>query len=113
MNDRLIHLRIKIKTLAAEAALIRFEANKVSGIVKQNLNQHRTEVVRRAARNNLLAYGLIRGILYQTMEAKCHEVPNWKEVMTLARRFSSLTEEQINEWITAAQNYIKTKQEIK
>jgi hypothetical protein len=34
MNERLIHLRIKIKSLADEAVTIRKEAKKVQGMVK-------------------------------------------------------------------------------
>jgi len=57
MNDRIVHLRIKIKSLVDESRNIRREANKTSGMAKWKLNQHRKTTVREHTRDNLLAYG--------------------------------------------------------
>ena len=64
MNERQIHLRVKVKSLIAEAQIIRAEAKKTEGMVKWRLNDHRKTIVRRHTRHNLLAYGLLKGIPY-------------------------------------------------
>ena len=106
MNERLIHLRIKIKSLAAEATIIRQEANKTKGMVKWGLNQHRTEVVRKHSRDNLLAYGLLRGIPYQAIELKCDKAPDFKHVAEIAIRFGG-NGVDISIWIYKAVAYLK------
>jgi hypothetical protein len=104
MNDRLIHLRIKIKTFAAEAVIIRQEAQKVSGTSKWGLNAHRTGILREHARYNLLAYGLLKGLKYEVMEKKCDQPPNFKKVAEVAERFGGVKED-IEKWITEAKAY--------
>jgi hypothetical protein len=105
-NDRLIHLRIKIKSLAAEAVTIREEARKVHGMTKWELNHHRTSVVRVHSRHNLLAYGLLRGVPYEVMERKCNVTPNFITVTQHAKKFGG-TVEEITAWIQAAKEYLK------
>ena len=105
-NERLSHLKVKIKSLAAEAVIIRQEARKVSGRQRYVLNCHRTEVVRPAARHSLLAYSILRGRPYELMEKKCYQPPNWKTVAAEAKRFGG-EEVQIVEWIEKAKEYIK------
>ena len=46
MNEKLVHLKIKIKSLVDESKNIRKEANKTSGMAKWNLNHHRKTIVR-------------------------------------------------------------------
>jgi hypothetical protein len=104
--ERLIHLRVKVKSLAAEATIIRQEAARVRGKVGYGLNQHRTTVVRRHARLNLLAYGLLRGVPYATMEARCREEPDFAEVASIARRFGA-TEAEVRAWRADADAYRK------
>jgi len=104
-NERLIHLKIKIKSLADEAGIIREEARKVSGMERWRLNNHRTGIVRNEARHSLLAYGLIRNIPYEVMERKCEIRPNWRKLMEIAKRFGG-EEEQIVTWIAVAKQYI-------
>lgn len=106
MNERLIHLRIKIKSLAAEAAIIRQEAKKTSGLVKYGLNQHRTGIVREHTRINLLAYGLIKRVPYSVMEQKTDTKVNFSKIVEIAKRFGETDEIAINEWITAAKEHL-------
>lgn len=106
MNARLIHLRIKIKSLAAEARIIRQEAKRTREMVKWELNHHRTTVVRTVARTNLLAYGLLRGRPYASMEQKCHELPNFDEVGKTAKRFGA-SEDDVIRWVEEAKAYLK------
>lgn len=107
MNERLIHLRIKIKSLAAEATIIRNEARKVKGMVKWGLNNHRTETLRNYARHNLLAYGLLKKIPYSTIEQKCEKVPNFKMILEIAKRFGASDADAIA-WLSEAKIYLKS-----
>ena len=107
IEERTIHLKIKIKSLADEARTIRKEANKTNGMVKWNLNEHRTKVVRPHTRHNLLAYGILIGTPYEIMENKCHESPKFSDVSKIAKRFGA-KEETISEWIEKANSYIST-----
>jgi len=106
MEERTIHLKIKIKSLADEAKSIRKEARKTSGMTKWNLNHHRTEVVRPHARHNLLAYGLIRKVPYAAIEQYTVKPPEWSKIEKLARRFGADTND-ITNWIFEAKSYVK------
>jgi hypothetical protein len=110
MNERLIHLRIKIKNLADEARSIREEARKTSGMVKWGLNDHRTGVVRPHARHNLLAYGLLRRVPYEAIERTCFEAPNFSTVEKHAKQFGG-DENEIAVWIADAKAYLKSQKE--
>lgn len=101
MEERTIHLKIKVKNLADEARLNRAEARKASGKVKWNLNHHRTSVLRDHARHNLLAYGILRGVPYLAMEQKCEKAPDWDRVSKIAKRFGA-TDETVSRWVEAA-----------
>lgn len=61
MNDKRLYLKIKLKSLAAEARIIRAEERKLKGMDKWNVQHHRKTVVRNAARQTLIAYQFIRG----------------------------------------------------
>jgi len=106
MNERIIHLRVKIKNLADEARTIREEARKVNGMAKWRLNHHRTTTVRWAARDNLLAYGLLRRVPYEAIERHTECPPNFKEIAKIAKRFDG-EELYIQSWIDSAKDYIR------
>lgn len=114
MNERLIHLQIKIKSLAAEALIIRAKAKSLMRLprpaenskIKHRLDLHRTTVVRPHARVNHLAYGLLRGVPYEVMESKCNEPPSFDRVASIARRFGG-EPERVEYWIGEAKNYLK------
>ena len=107
MNERLIHLRIKVKTLVAESQIIRKEARKTKGMVKWGLNEHRKTIVRSHTRFNLLAYGLLRGVPYRVMESKCREKPDFESVARVARRFGCSAED-LELWIADAREHLKS-----
>jgi hypothetical protein len=109
--ERLIHLRVKIKALAAEAAIIRQEAQRVRGLVRWGLNHHRTTVVRKAARESLLAYSMLRGVSYSSVERNCRAEPDWSAVAAAARRFGG-DARVVAEWVREAQAYRKTCQQV-
>lgn len=106
-----VYLKVKIKSLAAEAAIIRKEESKLprerdiapeqrSDPAKQalwarrtSLRIHRTGEVRDEARAALLAYGFLRGRRYRQMEAYTREVPRSKivdRVLDLTLKYSGV-----------------------
>lgn len=103
MNNRILHLKIKAKSLAAESAVIRAEEAKLKkrsaklrkegkpvgqlGEARWSLSDHRRGIVRRAARHALLAYAFLRGIDYERVEAPHSRPPDWAEVRRLVDRF--------------------------
>jgi len=118
------HLKIKIKSLAAEAKFIRHEERKTKPQIERkevtlsnghvlryqtgeyfSLHEHRTGTVRGTARESLLAYGYLRGRTYAQIEQKYHFPPDWKEVLKAIKRFDAakgnLTEETFAEWFAA------------
>jgi hypothetical protein len=111
MEERTIHLKIKVRSIADEARSIRQEARKESGMVKWGLNHHRTTVVMVHARHNLLAYGVLRGIPYRRMEEKCREAPDFSLVESITKRFGA-SEETISYWVDEAEAHISLKKKV-
>lgn len=68
VKDKRSLLRIKIKSLAAEARIIRREELRTKGSLREEMYRHRTHDVRLEARATQLAYGLIRGRTEQQLE---------------------------------------------
>lgn len=66
--DRREMLRIKLKSLAEESRIIRKEEKRTFGPLRNELHNHRINVVRRAARETHIAYGLIRGLTLEQIE---------------------------------------------
>lgn len=107
MSEKLVHLRIKVKSLVDESRTIRKEANKTSGMAKWRLNHHRTSVVRVHTRHNLLAYGLLMGVPYCAMEKKCHIKPNLSTVAKHAKKFGGVSS-AIDAWVEEAHTYLES-----
>lgn len=111
-----IFLRVKIKSLAAEARIIRREESRwphgrreLGGIWSQ-LNSHRRFDVRKEARSAQLAYGLLRGRLYTVLEAKTWEAPDLHRICYLVGKYGTgrnLPTDKVqllmwvNDWLTA------------
>jgi len=75
MDIKILAVKIKIKSLAEEARIIRMEERKLKGRLPpeerhriQYLSLHRKVQVRKAARLSQLAYGFLRGVPYRTIE---------------------------------------------
>ena len=86
--DERTYLKVKIKSLAEEARIIRKEtkrARKVS--IKNGLAEHRKGIVRHEARHTCLAYGFLRGLEYRQMEHKAFEAPDWARVKRMIERY--------------------------
>lgn len=91
MNDQRTYLKVKLKSLAAEAKIIRAEEKKAKKYKNQELlsglELHRKDVVRSAARHTLLAYAFIRGVPYKKVEAKCAKAPDLKRIMAMVQKY--------------------------
>jgi hypothetical protein len=88
--DRRELLKIKIKSLAAEARIIRREAQRVFGDYRYEMNAHRTGGMRRAARETLIAYGLIRGKTIAQMEPNAKRLYNVDAVQAMIRKYGPI-----------------------
>jgi len=113
-KNRITHLKIKTKYLAAEARIIKLEERKALKRHRwktkgkestecyeyRELREHRHDVVRYESRHNLLAYGFLRGRSYAQMEQKCAEdnEPEFGKVEKLAKRFSPDRKEFDEKW---------------
>lgn len=85
--DRREQLRVKVKSLAAEARIIRKEELRTTGVLQHELWHHRISVVRSEARCTHLAYGFIRGRTLEQMEAKSDTPPDWERVRKMLKKY--------------------------
>ena len=90
-------LKIKLKSLAEEARIIRHQEKKMRGKnwgrSSNQFNLHRLLVVRPEARATHLAYGFLRGLEYNQMEATHKTEPNWKSVERMVKKYGTLKDE--------------------
>lgn len=91
MKTDQLKLKIKIKTLVDESREIRRQelANKRNETLVGELYLHRTGIVRTAARESMIAYGIIRGRSYLAIEAVCRKAPSWKAIANLVDKFGA------------------------
>lgn len=82
--------RVKIKSLAEEARIIRHEVRRRKRCqwVPGCLNLHRTGILRREQRHTLLAYAILRGHAYARVEQRTVAPP---DMGAIARIYQSLT----------------------
>jgi hypothetical protein len=95
-------LKIKIKSLAAEAVIIRQEERRSRGSTRNSLHHHRTRIVRPEARASLLAYAYLRDRWpLIVVERQYSHSPDWANVKRIARKFSGTAifdETKFNTW---------------
>ena len=103
-KDRRKLLKIKVKSLAAEAKIIRKEERKSSGDVRNEMWEHRTRYLRRIARNTHLAYGIIRGLSVKDMEPNPSSDPDWKAIDRMIKEYGDgrSTDQYLNTLKSAA-----------
>lgn len=105
-------LRVKLKSLAEEARIIRIEERRANEAGKyqlqSDLREHRVIIVRWNARATLLAYQFLRGVPYQVVE--CTDFwDHWerdpglfKNVLKMAQRYGdwklNIKEEDLKSW---------------
>lgn len=87
MYSRSLLLKVKIKSLAEEARIIRHFERKDNGFFFFELQAHRKGAVRRAARETLIAYAFIRGIPYKRVEENPRTKPNWTNIWKMAEKY--------------------------
>ena len=87
IQDRREMLRIKLKSLAVEARIIRREELRAWGPLREELHRHRIDVVRAAARESHIAYGFIRGRTLEQMEAKSAKPVSWEAVRKMVKKY--------------------------
>jgi hypothetical protein len=95
MYDKRVFLKVKVKSLAEEAKIIRKEEKK-NLLLKQELADHRKKIVRFEARHALLAYCFLRGREYRDIEPKCHVDPNWAKIRQMVERYGILQTEDMS-----------------
>jgi hypothetical protein len=85
--DRREMLRVKVKSLAEEARMIRREEQRSHGQIRDELRNHRVMPLRTESRAAGLAYGFIRGRTLEQMEAKSEAPPDWDRVRKLLKKY--------------------------
>ena len=101
--DRSIYLKVKVKSLAAEAIIIRQEENKIRERLDRvpeefkasnldrliGLASHRRKEVRDEARASQIAYGYLRGKSFERMESLANTHPNWHRVQKMVQGYGT------------------------
>jgi hypothetical protein len=85
--DRREMLRVKVKSLAEEARIIRREESRSFGELRDELHRHRAQYLRAIARDTHIAYGFIKGRTLEQMEAKSEKSPNWDAVRKMIKKY--------------------------
>lgn len=111
MTDQRTFLKIKLKSLAAEARIIKREERraKKNRDLADALTYHRRFVVRPEARVTLLAYGFFRGRRYQDVEHSTRPL-DWGKVRAMVKKYSAPVGrpqklQDLEAWITEADAY--------
>ncbi len=89
MRDKRTFLKVKLKSLAAEARIIRLEERRAKRDpdLLAGLVGHRRGIVRREARHTQIAYAFIRGRKYSDIEHKPKTKPDWKRVKSMVEKY--------------------------
>lgn len=86
--DERTYLKVKIKSLAEEAKIIRLETKRAKrASIRDGLSLHRKGIVRHESRHTHLAYGFLRGREYRKMEPKAHIAPDWGKVRKMIEKY--------------------------
>ena len=131
------YLKIKIKSLASEARMIRLEERKVKGYIRyrnrnvsskeqpskidgrlrtlrEGLHYHRIFDVRRESRSSCVAYGFLRGRDYGQIEQKCYSLPDWQKVQQIVLSFAlddqRVVKQRFANWIDGAEERLIQKE---
>jgi len=115
----LVKLKIKAKSLAAEAAIIRKEENKFGGMSKWDLQNHRKWNVRNETRATLLAIAWFKHRDYDRSEQSCRDEGKrsaWIEprVITMINKYSRKGVERFCKpeflgWVIKGSNTVRAK----
>lgn len=102
--DYRVYLKVKLKSLAEEAKIIRHEEKK-GGDHREGLHRHRVDDVRSEARHTVLAYNFIRGRSYKQTEPFTTSPPNRSRVLKMVKKYGEPgvenREELLDAWFEA------------
>lgn len=103
----MVYLKVKIKSLAVEARIIRKEEQKPQNHeVREELHLHRTYDVRREARSALLAYACLRNMPYSRIEFAAISIPDWKRIERLIEKYGNKeASASYFQWLKEAKTY--------
>lgn len=88
--DRREMLRVKLKSLAEEAKIIRKEERRTHGRLRDELHLHRVGIVRHEARHSHIAYGFIRGRTIEQMEPTSKTPFSKEHVERLVKKYGKV-----------------------
>lgn len=83
-------LKVKIKSLADEAKIIRLEETRNKRHALE-LREHRIGIVRSEQRHTLIAYAFIRGRSYKSVEPKSFNSPSLDKIWTMVKKYGLQT----------------------
>lgn len=94
--DRREMLKVKVKSLAEEARIIRKEERRTVGPLRDELSWHRRTAVRSAARQSHMAYGIIKGrpIGRVEREGSARNEAFWKAVKVMVQKYGPVDKKQ-------------------
>lgn len=96
--NKLRFLKVKIKSLSAEAQIIRKEELRSRGDLRNALRAHRVWDVRSESRATLVAYNFLRGKSLAQTEPKALSEPNWTRVETMVKKYGKVGIPELTEW---------------
>lgn len=94
--DKRVFLKVKLKSLAAEAKIIK-EMEKKYRNEREELHNHRVNVVRWEARHTHLVYGFLRGLKREQIEKTKHFV-DFRKLETMLAKYGDMTKKQRDEF---------------
>ena len=80
-KERLVTLKVKVKSLTAESKIIRDLERKHTGFIRDSLADHRKLIVRVEARASQLAAAFLKGKKYKKVESYCKDKPYRDQVI--------------------------------
>jgi hypothetical protein len=92
-------LRCNIKSLAAEAKIIRHETRRAGPLYRDPLAIHRRGRLREEARYAYLALGFLRGHKYREIERNAKELPSCDRVIEKLRRVLTTQPQDVSAWL--------------
>lgn len=103
--DRREMLRVKAKSLADEAKLIRFEERRSRGL-RNELRLHRVGVVRYESRATYLAYGVVKGKQVEQIERpkEPRSEALWKKVRAMVEKYGPVDADRRAELLERCRN---------
>ena len=126
-------LKVKVKTLAAEAKIIRKEELKLTyhrrnatedahreefDMFRNSLVHHRTKTLRTESRSSQVAYGFLNGYSYASIEEKAKSHPDWDSVERMVIKFRDPgidvrdIQQHLAQWVSEAKALVEKNMEV-